>query len=302
MKLHNRLMKGEFLSDVDLTFLDCRGLVIYEALILLVEDSGCMECHPLQIKSLGFPLRDEITPDIIVATINALQERGKVILYRNGGGKQFLYLVNFHKHQALRSPAPPDVPLPKWVKFIEPDEKHHRGHYEVLTSKIPDLTSVENRTKLYDGVEVSIPSILFSSNSLPEGESEREEKPDHSTGAGRAKDPASDPLNPWTVLAREFIRYNPSANQYGGVAGNARTLKKDWDGIKTPEELTAQVRMLAKKKITGRSSRQLFDALPGSHDDDYNKGLKPGHPDYIPSVAETEAWIKAEEERYHGTG
>lgn len=121
---------------------------------------------------------------------------------------------------------------------------------------------------------------------------------DVTTGAGRAKDPAADPLNPWTVLSREFVRYNPAQMQYGGVAGNARTLKKDWDGIKTPEELTAQIRLLVKKKITGRSSRQLFDALPGSHDDDYNQGLKPGHPDYIPGVEETAKWLKEQEERY----
>lgn len=91
------------------------------------------------------------------------------------------------------------------------------------------------------------------------------------TGAERAKDPAADPLNPWRLAAVELLRYNPAQMQYGGIPGNTKTLKADYEELKTPDEITAQIRLLVKRKISGRSARQLFDELPEDLDEEVRK-------------------------------
>lgn len=81
-------------------------------------------------------------------------------------------------------------------------------------------------------------------------------------GATWAAQNLADPMNPWYMAACEFLRYNPEAMKYGGREGNAKSLKADYDGIRTPEEITERVRLLTEKKVKGRTARQLFDALP----------------------------------------
>jgi hypothetical protein len=253
MKLHNRLIKGEFLSDVDLLFLDAHGLLIYQGLILLAEDSGCLECHPLQIKALAFPMRDLVTPELIAQTISLLVQHGKAIVYENGGGKQYINLPNFLKHQALRSPAPPTIPLPPWVQYHKPEEgeRHKCGRYELVESAIPAQESVGNCTTSYELLQTSTLSIPFVSNSVPEGESEREvdegkvERP-MLTGAESAR---REKLKPhWKGIAEKIHGNFPEESAYP-VQTIIRQLEEKWSG-KGPEVVSEWVDALIESKRT----------------------------------------------------
>jgi hypothetical protein len=268
MKLHNRLIKGEFLSDVDLLFLDAHGLLIYQGLILLAEDSGCLECHPLQIKALAFPMRDDITSDRIAATIAELVARGKLFLYQNGNGKTYINLPNFLKHQALRSPAPPTIPLPPWVRYHKPEgEKYKCGRYELVESAKPALDGVEFRTDLYESLQTSTLSIPFLSNSVPEGECEREVepvKPAKPTLTGKQRAEAEKARPSWQVIAQK-IHDNFAGESAYTVQTLTRQLEDKWSG-KGPEVVGGWVDALIEAKrtegVTVFNLWAAYDAIP----------------------------------------
>src|SRR5690606_32876054 len=48
-----------------------------------------------------------------------------------------LFLRNFHKHQKLRSPAPPGVPLPPWVTWTPSQQARRSGTYTVGSPNEP---------------------------------------------------------------------------------------------------------------------------------------------------------------------
>lgn len=132
MRLHNRQIKAAFWNDPDLLQWPRDKRWLYEGLAQLADDSGCLEDSPFALKLQLFPspLDADLTEERIARWIYELAEQNKVIPYRSGG-KKCLFLANFHKHQALRSPAAPEVPLPPWINF-KPSERSRRcGTYTV---------------------------------------------------------------------------------------------------------------------------------------------------------------------------
>ncbi|MCL6557397.1 MAG: DnaD domain protein [Firmicutes bacterium] len=132
MRLHNRQIKATFWNDPDLLQWPREKRWFYEGLSQLADDSGCLENSPFAFKLHLFPspLDADITVELISHWVNELIEQGKLIPY-DAGGKKCLFLVNFHKHQALRSPAAPEVPLPPWVTFTPTDKRRRSGTYTV---------------------------------------------------------------------------------------------------------------------------------------------------------------------------
>jgi hypothetical protein len=53
---------------------------------------------------------------------------GKLVLYE-AEGKKYLYIKNFAKHQSLRTPAAPEIPLPPWVKWVSKEDSAKYGEY-----------------------------------------------------------------------------------------------------------------------------------------------------------------------------
>lgn len=131
MRLHNRMIKAAFWTDTDLLkHLDRDGRMFYIGLIQLADDSGCLEDDLLAFKIHLYPADMDIDLDFIQKYRDKLVEMGKVIPYA-AEGKKCLYLKNFHKHQSLRSPAPPEVPLPPWITWQAGETPRSAGRYIV---------------------------------------------------------------------------------------------------------------------------------------------------------------------------
>lgn len=131
MRLHNRQVKASFWSDTDLIReLPRDGRWFYQGLWQLADDSGCVEDDVLAFKIHLFPADMDITPEVLEQYKQALVRLEKLIPYESKG-KKCLFLTNFHKHQTIKNPGAPEVPLPPWVTW-EPYESNPRsGKYTV---------------------------------------------------------------------------------------------------------------------------------------------------------------------------
>lgn len=59
-----------------------------------------------------------------------LIEKNKLIPYHTKG-KDVLYLANFHKHQTIKNPQPPEVPLPPLITWKPYKSNPRTGRYEI---------------------------------------------------------------------------------------------------------------------------------------------------------------------------
>ncbi len=136
MQLRNRLVKADFWTDTELARkLPAIGRMMYQGLWQLAEDSGVIEADVFAYKGLLFPF-DDIPIKEIEKWTNTLEELGKLIPYKKGK-KEYYYIKNFHKHQSLRSPAKPELPLPEWILYVPNDKKRQSGGYIVNYKLIP---------------------------------------------------------------------------------------------------------------------------------------------------------------------
>jgi hypothetical protein len=133
MRLHNRQIKASYRTDGELLRWPRGKRDFYLALSQAADDSGCVEDDPFALKMLIFPspLDTDITVELIeqwIAEMTQGDERAKLVPYTTES-KRCLFMRNFHKHQQLRNPAAPDVPLPEWIIFIPSSIKHRSGNY-----------------------------------------------------------------------------------------------------------------------------------------------------------------------------
>lgn len=99
------MARGRFISnDViddkemnDLSSDTCRLAYVY--LITIADREGRIAGDPPYLKSLLFPRRYDVTPDMIQGFILEWVEAGFVIWYECSNGEKALRLVNFEKHQ-----------------------------------------------------------------------------------------------------------------------------------------------------------------------------------------------------------
>ncbi len=106
------------------------GRLFYLGLIQLADDSGCLENDPMAFKILLFPGDPDITENLLSDFCKKLVRMGKLTPYLSVN-KECFYLKNFHKHQTLKNPTPPEVPLPTWIEW-EPYKSNQRtGKYSV---------------------------------------------------------------------------------------------------------------------------------------------------------------------------
>jgi len=131
MRLHNRQIKAAFWTDTDLIrHLDRDGRMFYIGSIQLADDSGCLEDDPLAFKLHLYPGDMDVDLDFIQRYRDKLVEIDKLIPYESCG-KKGLFIKNFHKHQSLKNPAPPGVPLPEWLTWEAFKSNPKAGKYTI---------------------------------------------------------------------------------------------------------------------------------------------------------------------------
>lgn len=136
MQLRNRLVKADFWTDTDLVKeLSTTGRMLYQGLWQLAEDSGCLEADITAYKMILFPM-DDVRLEDIEEWVIALIKLEKLVPYEVNGKKCF-FITNFHKHQSLRNPGKPEIPLPEWIEYIANDQPYKSGGYIIDYGLLP---------------------------------------------------------------------------------------------------------------------------------------------------------------------
>ena len=158
--MRKRMISPGFFIDEELVeHFDAWGRLFYQGLWCVAEDSGCFELKPLQLKMQIFP-GDNITTDKINVFLQKLSELGKIVVYKVDG-KEYAWIKNFHKHQTLNKPTPPQIPLPEWIIFEGQDvhgKERHKWEYivhdmpraslgQVISSAVPEENRIEKNRK-----------------------------------------------------------------------------------------------------------------------------------------------------------
>lgn len=174
MRLHSRLVKEGFWTDTELIReLPLEGRLFYLGLIQLADDSGCLENDVMAFKILLFPGDPNITEDLLEEFCKKLVRMGKLTKYLSVN-KECYYLKNFHKHQTIKNPSPPEVPLPPWIKW-EPYKSNPRaGKYSIgnvsdfckkSVSKVSDSDILQSSSNINRNINRNINTCPNSSES-----------------------------------------------------------------------------------------------------------------------------------------
>jgi hypothetical protein len=156
MKLHNRQIKASYWSDTDMIRnFTLEERLFYIGLWQLADDSGCVENDPYAFKLFLFPLNEEVTIETLVSWTQKLIEKQKLISYHTQG-KDGLFLANFHKHQNIKNPQPPEVPLPPWITWKPYKSNPRTGRYEIRAP--------HNHQKIKDSKDTQESQDSFSSS------------------------------------------------------------------------------------------------------------------------------------------
>jgi hypothetical protein len=90
-----------------------RGAWVYVCLWSVAEDSGVYDPDYKEIANrLG---AFKFSAKEVEQFIKVLLQKKKIISFNDESGRIFHWIVNFTRHQPLKNPSPPRLPLPPWV-------------------------------------------------------------------------------------------------------------------------------------------------------------------------------------------
>lgn len=110
----NRILKESICTSDDIDALSLFEEVLYYRLIVCVDDYGRMDARGSILRARMFPLRPEVTLEMVEAALRTLAARGCVHRYEVDG-RPYLCLPTWGEHQRVRNqrgkyPAPGDAP------------------------------------------------------------------------------------------------------------------------------------------------------------------------------------------------
>ena len=108
----NRIIKESICSSDTIDGLSWFQEVLFYRLMVNCDDYGRFDGRAAIIKNRLFPLKDNLTAKTVSDGVNALANKGLVVLYEFEG-KPYLYLPTWNKHQSVRA---------KKSKYPAPDE------------------------------------------------------------------------------------------------------------------------------------------------------------------------------------
>lgn len=107
----NRILKESILTSKNLSELTWFEQVLFDHLIVSVDDYGVYFADPTLLARALFPRRGDVTAKMLGDGLDRMEELGLILRY-TAGGERFLKLVTWEKHQRLRA-SRKQFPLPE---------------------------------------------------------------------------------------------------------------------------------------------------------------------------------------------
>lgn len=111
----SRVIRGEINESHSLSLVSLEAELTFRALLLAVDDFGRLDARPAKLKAALFPMRDEITAEIIMGWLEELAKlEDPPLVFYELDTRRYLYLPKWEKHrgkgrraQESRYPSPP---------------------------------------------------------------------------------------------------------------------------------------------------------------------------------------------------
>lgn len=314
MKLHNRSLKAEYWTDADLLLeLDVIGRHFFVGILQLAEDSGCFEYDLRQMKALLYLTDREITTETLQGYCETLIKLGKLIPYAVDG-EDYLYVANFHKHQSLRAPQSPKVPLPEWIKYVREDGRRC-GKYLISGHSAAESLREENVTQngrtseiVQDNAHKDLVRddcvtqnartnsncsekdvVPFSTSTSLSYSSSIEDKSTSYTPSEETDEPPTGSEAAWDQVTREFRAAFKDDLRFPFAGTRKRLIEHCSEVGKSPMEALGRINQLRTGGVRDVRPWLLFvESQQGAQVDPRQD---PNDPMYIPSAAETKAYL-----------
>ncbi len=114
----NRILKETVVCSLKLSRLSWFEQVMFDHLIVTVDDYGVYHADPVLLSHILFPRQSSVTEKMVREGLEHMEAQGLILRY-TAGGEEYLKLASWEKHQRLRNsrrkfPAPeeadPDIP------------------------------------------------------------------------------------------------------------------------------------------------------------------------------------------------
>ena len=117
----NRILKESILTSRKLSELTWFEQVLFDHLIVRVDDYGVYYADPLLLARVLFPRREDVTAEMLAEGLDRMEERQLILRY-TVDGETCLKLVSWEKHQRLRA-SRKQFPLPEGAENGEEPAK-----------------------------------------------------------------------------------------------------------------------------------------------------------------------------------
>ncbi len=111
----NRILRESICTSPTIEALSWFEEVCFYRLIVQCDDFGRLDARPALLKSRLFPLRDDVSSEVVMQAVERLEQAGLLQVYQ-ADGQPFLQLLTWERHQRVRNqrskyPSPPDRQL-----------------------------------------------------------------------------------------------------------------------------------------------------------------------------------------------
>lgn len=98
----NRIIKESIKTSDEIDALSWFEEAMFTRLIVTVDDYGCYKANPMLIKNVLFPLKENVSVQMVSDALDTFEKVGLIKRYEHGG-KQYLYLLSWMSHQRIRN-------------------------------------------------------------------------------------------------------------------------------------------------------------------------------------------------------
>ena len=113
----NRILKESICTSPNVETLSWFEEVCFYRLLVQCDDYGRLDARPLFLRSRLFPMRDDLSVDLVVKAVESLERVGLIETY-SVIDRPYLRIVTWRYHQRIRNKRP-KYPPPPWEEDEE---------------------------------------------------------------------------------------------------------------------------------------------------------------------------------------
>ena len=157
----NRILKETVVCSLKLSRLSWFEQVMFDHLIVTVDDYGVYHADPVLLSHILFPRQSSVTEKMVREGLEHMEAQGLILRY-TAGGEEYLKLASWEKHQRLRNSRRSETEKEK-EKEAETEEYHFCSEPPSAVSELPvaEIPLNDNTAYAVSRQEVEEYAVLY---------------------------------------------------------------------------------------------------------------------------------------------